>query len=237
MPYYRPLVPAWKTLWHWAGVANDVRGRLGVLWWTFGLLAALGGFIWYFAIGTFGVIGTAVLLLSALSLLTGVAGGIQHLRTPTREDEVRTYTAVRQPEESAVSASTAAETEEERVLLPKEVTPAYLIGLFQGLTDIQAQDVDAVYVGKWMTVTGALGNVHTGRETIAQVTFQKGSIFDPGHEYFDIYMYFKRPKWDERLSVLPRGAQVTVRGRLRDVNRVEVHLEECELVDLEGVKE
>ena len=122
----------------------------------------------------------------------------------------------------------------EQTFLPEEVTPAYLVDLFQGKTDIQAENVAAPYLGKWMTVAGALGNVLTGRETIAQVTFPKGSIFDPDHEFFDTYMYFERPKWGERLAVLPQGAQIVVRGRLQRVNRGEVHLEKCELVAARG---
>jgi hypothetical protein len=66
-------------------VADDVRGRIGVLWWAFVIVSAIGGFVWYFAIGTFGVVGTVVLVLSALSLLVGTAGGIHHARSAPRE--------------------------------------------------------------------------------------------------------------------------------------------------------
>jgi len=82
-----------------------------------------------------------------------------------------------------------------------------------------------------MRVSGPLGNVLSNREHISQVTFQKGSMFDPGHEFFTVYMYFDRAGWDERLAVLSPGTNIIVVGRLRAFDRVDVHLENCELED------
>jgi hypothetical protein len=40
------------------------------------VVAVIRGFVWYYAIGTFGMVGAIVLILSALSLLVGMVGGI-----------------------------------------------------------------------------------------------------------------------------------------------------------------
>lgn len=110
------------------------------------------------------------------------------------------------------------------------VTPAYLVGLFEGLTDLQAMKLTGQFVGKWMRLSGPLGNVLSNREKISQVTFlNRPSIFDPDYEHFIVYMYFDRKRWDDRLAVLPTGSPITVVGRLREFDRVTVHLEDCEL--------
>lgn len=122
-----------------------------------------------------------------------------------------------------------AEAPEDRIYI--DVTPAYLVGLFNDLTDLQAMPLTKPYLGKWMRVSGQLGNVMSGRETISQVTFKKKSLDDPPVEHHTLYMYFDRSEWDERLAVLPPGSPITVVGRLREFDRFDVHLERCELVD------
>jgi hypothetical protein len=112
---------------------DDIRGRLEVLWWGFVLVAAVGGFVWYYAVGTFGVVGTIVLVLSALSLLIGTAGGIGHARhsLQQRHVEADTTPSILSPAPEAapppLEASPAPEAEEERAFI--DVTPAYLVGL------------------------------------------------------------------------------------------------------------
>jgi hypothetical protein len=133
----------------------------------------------------------------------------------------------------ALSPQPALESDEsepgERIFI--DVTPAYLVGLFAGHTDIQAKPLATPFIGKWMKVSGPLGNVLSNRQTISQVTFQKGSLFDRGYEFFTVYMYFDRARWDDRLAVLPPGSGITVVGRLREFDGVGVYLENCELAD------
>lgn len=47
-----------------------------------------------------------------------------------------------------------------------DVTPAYLVGLFEGHTDLHTLKLTEPFVGKWMKVSGPLGNVLSNRETM-----------------------------------------------------------------------
>jgi len=123
-----------------------------------------------------------------------------------------------------------------RQFLPANITPEYLTDLFDGRTDLQAKHLVEPYIGKWMRVAGLLGNVGIPDEHSTQVTFEKMGIFDGGGRFEThghLYMHFK-PVWEDRLAVLRPKTSIAVLGRLRKLNWVEVHLEDCELVDGEG---
>jgi hypothetical protein len=96
---------------------------------------------------------------------------------------------------------------EERIVV--DVTPAYLIGLFKIHTDVQAQRLVEPYLGTWLTVSGPLGEVMNSTSDTAQVRFERGpsAPLDEISDYFQIFMYFDRQKWDERLAVLTPEAR------------------------------
>jgi hypothetical protein len=106
-----------------------------------------------------------------------------------------------------------------------DVTPEYLWGLFEGRTSAQAEQRVADYIGKWMLVSGPLGDVKPS----GQVTFQH----KPG-THTVIYVYFHKKRWLDRLSALHLGENISVRGRIEKVNSLELHLETCELIDSPG---
>jgi hypothetical protein len=91
--------------------------------------------------------------------------------------------------------------------------------------DVQAQKLAAPFVGKWMTVSGPLGNVGAWHRTYSQVTFNRPDIDVP-----TIYMIFRDEAQVDRLSVLKHGDRMTVRGRIDELDRVRVQLDPCELI-------
>jgi hypothetical protein len=112
----------------------------------------------------------------------------------------------------------------ERIIL--DLKPVDLTDLYKSHTSAQAQGLAAVYVGKWMQVSGPLDDAAVFGNFV-QVTFQDAPrLYSVGF----IYMYFQ-PRWFDRLSVLRRGSVIPVLGRVRDIGAAEVHLEDCELVD------
>jgi hypothetical protein len=121
-----------------------------------------------------------------------------------------------------------------RVFVPPNVTPEYLVGLFDDRTDVQAKTLVDPYIGKWMTVSGPLGNVGTRNDYFAQVTFQNKGMFEEGTRFEIhgvVFMYFRDPRSDERLAMLRPGTEITVVGRLERVTGIDVHLDDCELID------
>jgi hypothetical protein len=99
-----------------------------------------------------------------------------------------------------------------------DVDVAYLIGFFKGHTAIQASRSVEIFLGKWMTVSGELASV--GTSAPAQVTFASND---------HLYMYFRDPSEIARLALIPKGASITVRGRIEKVNPAWVDLVECQL--------
>jgi hypothetical protein len=97
------------------------------------------------------------------------------------------------------------------------VTPEYLVRFFEEYTDIQAKTRVADFIGKWVKVSGPLGNVSAlppSPTMSAQVTFADSS---PAR------MFFRKKKWVDRLSILSHGDNITVLGRITYVERNNPH--------------
>src|SRR4029077_6811366 len=109
----------------------------------------------------------------------------------------------------------------ERIFIGPGVTVRDLTDLFRDRTSIQAQHLAGTYVGKWMKVSGNLGEVMVPGSTSVQVTFDNTRATD-------LYMYFGIA-WKERLSILKTGDLITVVGKVERISRVEVVLNTCEL--------
>jgi hypothetical protein len=116
-----------------------------------------------------------------------------------------------------------AESEKPNVI---DVTPKYLVGLFRGQTSIQGQRLADIYLGKWMTVSGRLGDVDVFGSAGAQVVFQTG-ISD-----VVVYMWFEDEEYvDERIAVLKKGDRISVLGKIDRIRSIDVQLKECRLID------
>lgn len=150
----------------------------------------------------------------------------RHLVEPLQEGDLISYEA-----KIARAHSTDVYLTDVTFTRPKEqsvvdVTPEDLTRVFEEHTEIQARTRVANVIGKWMKVSGPLGNV--GEFTsFSQVTFA-----DRSSPRATVYMYFRKKKWFDRLSVLNRGENITVFGRIREVEYGVLHLDNCELIDL-----
>jgi hypothetical protein len=106
-----------------------------------------------------------------------------------------------------------------------DVTPKDLRRVFEEHTEIQARMRVADVIGKWMKVSGPLGNVGDCTSSL-QVTF----AYRPSPRAV-VYMYFYKKKWFDRLSFLNVGDNITVVGRIREVRGGGLYLDNCELID------
>ena len=121
---------------------------------------------------------------------------------------------------------------QDRIFVGESITPKYLIGIFRDHTDIQGAKLTAGYLGKWMKVSGSLGNVISTTPNLAQLTFERAQLSRAGPTWFDstgFYMIFKKP-WIDRLAIVKRGDKLTVIGQIERIDSVSVQLENCELV-------
>jgi hypothetical protein len=130
-------------------------------------------------------------------------------------------------------------TEENRTALPPiddvvraktdrvmvNATPAYLTGLYKGYTKIQADKLAESFVGKWMKLSGPLNDVTNSSGDY--VVYLENHLFPSGSA---VAMRFDK-SWKDRLSVLKVGDTIGVLGQIKDIDRVIVFLEKCELLD------
>jgi hypothetical protein len=152
------------------------------------------------------IVGTAALLL-----LAGIAAYTVHRQTHRRSQLGQTQRPQSQRPQS---------TPERNYV---DFEPGYLLSFFASHTAIQSKQMVAGYVGSWMRLSGRLGNVMQNGEARWQLTFSP---------HVDVFMYFNGERWRPRLTTLRLGDKIIVDGRIRDVDTLSVHLEDCEFVDL-----
>jgi hypothetical protein len=110
---------------------------------------------------------------------------------------------------------------DKRILIT--ISPLELFKFFDGHTSIEADRLLQPYFGKWMQISGEVNSVVHVVENITQVSFylDKGRI---------ISMSFAEP-WFDTVSMLRKGAKVTVLGQLKRVEEAGiVALGNCEIV-------
>jgi 4-amino-4-deoxy-L-arabinose transferase-like glycosyltransferase len=115
-----------------------------------------------------------------------------------------------------------------RVYLETEMTGKFLDGLFEDRTSIQAQRAVAIYVGKWVRVSGVVNDVCPnfglpGRRLMLDHTSSR--------DHPSVFATFIWSK--EKLDVLHKGDIVEVEGRIREITPHWVSLSRCTLI---GVK-
>lgn len=122
---------------------------------------------------------------------------------------------------------------EGKVFVGENITPRYLLNFFEEHTGIQASVLTKAFIGKWMRLSGPLGEVlATDPKYGAQLTFER-DYEKPDREWFDyitVYMNFDE-LWIDRLAILRRGDQLTVIGEIKAVVPLVLTLHHCELVD------
>ena len=120
---------------------------------------------------------------------------------------------------------------QKRVFVPPELTPERLLSFFEENTAIQATELIKDRIGQWMRVTGTVKNVGAFNGFFAQVPFENN--FLQPRTWFDcadIYCYFRKPQIN-RLKVMKRGDKITVIGQIKRVSKLNLDLNNCELVD------
>lgn len=115
-----------------------------------------------------------------------------------------------------------------RTFVGTSLTPEYLVGLFEGHTSLQAKKLVEPYIGKWIVISGNLKHVSSTSPGHAFVTFEGRGIADKAA---GVNMFFNDNKWVERLSILRLADSLTVAGKIKDINQLEVDLEDCEVID------
>lgn len=105
-----------------------------------------------------------------------------------------------------------------------DVTPEYLVSFFNNHTAVQANKLAEAYIGKWMKTSG----------TVQDVESQPGHIlvlFRPSQHGPLVYAPFREQRWTDRVMTLKLGDNLTVFGQIRNVDRLTLFMDKCEIVD------
>jgi hypothetical protein len=185
-------------------------------------------------------LGQYIIVASAIAAIIGILIGVALIIIGDRQNAAQHNKAVNSLVEAAkkvveVFTPTIKPdviTEQERVFVPPELTPERLFSFYQDNTAIQAAELVKPHIGHWMKVIGTLGNVRPWTGHSSQVTFEHSSkpvLERTWLDYTTIYMYFRDALKIDRLRILKRGDKITVIGQLREVDAVDLHLDNCEL--------
>jgi hypothetical protein len=111
------------------------------------------------------------------------------------------------------------------------VTPEYLLGLFEDHVSLQAEKLASVYIGKWIEISGPLGDVFPRRG--GKDSYTSSVVFgDRGVASNKAYVFMQfHDTWIDRLEVLRRGSTIKILGQITEISRAQVELDNCEIVD------
>jgi hypothetical protein len=165
-------------------------------------------------------------MLGLIAIVLFVAGIINYKAFHARPRDRRLTTESSGVPSSLVSPPHQPDNiEDARVFVSPNIDVEYLCEMFEGHTSLQASKMASAFIGKWMRLSGNLGEVLSSRPgASAQVTFMTSKL-----KFTDVYMYFDK-EWVERLSVLKHGDAIRVIGEIEEIHRTHVQLHHCELV-------
>ncbi len=141
----------------------------------------------------------------------------------TRGDDPLPSSAVANEPPVAAGADTHAS---DRIFVQK--TPQDLTNLFGRQTSILAQRQADAFYGKWMRVSGRLGDVSAWNGFSSIVTFARKTF---GKDSTLFMMFRDEQTAKSRLQVLSAGERITVEGEIARIDRFSVQLTNCTLVD------
>jgi hypothetical protein len=131
------------------------------------------------------------------------------------------------PERPVPSADvTPVELPDGRILVRQPL--AYLVGLCEGLTDIQVQARTAPYIGKWLRVTGRVRQVFEYFADETCVLLRSDSERRPDRE---LHKLIFAERWAGQLHLLNLDDRIAVMGRIKTIDIFQIILTDCELVD------
>ena len=168
------------------------------------------------------------LMPSVLAVCVLVAGILNLLAARTRSISSNSNLHIHSPipMPSPIPVPVLVPKAEERNFVGASITPEVLIGFFKEHTSIQARKLIEPFIDKWMRVSGNLEEVISSIPTLAILTFSGRGIRS---DLAGIYFYFRTEGTIEPLRTLRRGDSLTIVGKIRDVNAVQIDLDPCEL--------
>ena len=113
-----------------------------------------------------------------------------------------------------------------RIFIP--VSPNEIKANFDGRTNVQANALNAPYLGKWTAITGKIGNIYSNSDGATMVDF--GSVEAIGSGAMMVQANFES-SWHDQLSVLKKGQKISIACKIDDIEELGMALSACELIN------
>jgi hypothetical protein len=123
------------------------------------------------------------------------------------------------PKTSTTAMASATGAKPKKVFV--DVSPSYLIGLYKNKTTVQGDDLAAAYIGKWMPVTGRVGDIFGKPDALYAQIYDNDEIF--------ISAAFSAQE-SEKVSHIALGETITIQGKIYSADP-HLKLVNCNLVD------
>ncbi len=120
--------------------------------------------------------------------------------------------------------SNKVETTDQRIFVSESITPYSLMALYRDNMTIKADRLFADFIGKWMKLSGPLGDVSSSGDMLL-VTFAD----DPMASLRIIFMRFGK-EWLDRLAIIPKTQLITVECRIKNASSTSINFENCRLI-------
>lgn len=106
-------------------------------------------------------------------------------------------------------------------------TPAELAAIYKNNTTIHAQEQAKHYIGTWLEISGPVSNVTNMRSDETTVILWHGDI----EKAMPIIIFCSfQTEWQQQCSVLRKGNNVMIAGKISSFDSGEIHLENCEFI-------
>jgi len=180
------------------------------------ILPAMLGVMW--------VLGAALLAVGILGFATETVAFVNRV-LPDEEIPVRPQpkpTAAPRPmRTTGIKLAPQRARDAERQFV--DVTPGYLVGLFDSHTTWEADRLVADFVGKWIRVQGTVRDVSKMGDAMYVQVREDATL-----NSVTTTMLF-RDSWSDRVSTLRRGDTIRAIGQIADADRLALRLDPCEL--------
>jgi hypothetical protein len=106
------------------------------------------------------------------------------------------------------------------------VTPEFLVGLYEGQTDLGAEWRTSKYIGKWIQVSGPL------LDTVGGFHFMQGRtpvVATLSRERPPSILMVFHDEWLDRLAMFSKNQNISVSGQIREIGRAKVVLDPVNL--------
>jgi hypothetical protein len=131
-------------------------------------------------------------------------------------------------EKQNILGATTEDITQRRVFIGEAITPLYLMSIYRDYMGIQADQLAAPYLNKWMKLSGTVDEIHAYRDSVSV-----RAEIDPGgedslHTNYH-FLEFRDQKSKQRIKMLRRGDSFSFIGRVEIIYATELRFEDCEI--------